>query len=120
MSRCYGEGVGKRARSVVIVLTSVGALTSFTGCAVGHLAVTVRNDGKRWMRIAGCVDAESFDINPGEKFVAEGKPDHGQLFCLVTPGAAGVSRCVVVRKPRAGETTVALSSLPVVPSSRCG
>jgi hypothetical protein len=102
-----------------MALISAGALTSLTGCIVGHLDVTVRNDSVRWMRFASCVD-DSADIKPGETFVAEGKPDHGQLFCLVTPEAAGTSRCVAVRKPPAGETTVALSSLPVVSSSRCG
>ncbi len=81
-----------------------------------QVSVTVRNDTRAWVRIADCVD-DAEDVSTGETFTAEGIPEHGQLFCVVTP-AAGPSRCVAV--PQASPRGVAqLSGLGVVATSRC-
>jgi hypothetical protein len=82
-----------------------------------QVSVTVRNDTRAWVRIADCVD-DAEDVSAGESFSAEGIPEHGLLFCLVTAAAAGPSRCVAV--PQASPRGVAqLSGLRVVATSRC-
>jgi hypothetical protein len=82
-----------------------------------QVSVTVRNDTRAWVRIAGC-GHDAADVNAGETIAAEGIPEHGLLFCLVTSAAAGPSRCVAV--PQAPLRGVAeLSGLRVVATSRC-
>jgi hypothetical protein len=93
----------------VVVLLIIGVFR--------QVSVTVRNDTRAWVRIAGCVD-DAADVSAGDTFTAEGIPEHGILFCLITPTAAGTSRCVAV--PQAPPRGVAeLSGLRVVSTSRC-
>jgi hypothetical protein len=81
-----------------------------------HNEVAVSNDTHTWVRIAGCVDGESQDINSGDSFVAEGVPSRGVLYCLVTPEAIGQSRCMAVRVRKKHPH---LTQLPVVAPARC-
>jgi hypothetical protein len=101
-----GGGVAAAAAVIGVILVVVLS---------GHTEVTVRNDTRTWVRVASCVD-DAADINSGDAFVAEGVPDHGALYCLVTPEAAGRSRCLTV--PYAGKH-LRLSELATVAPSRC-
>jgi hypothetical protein len=117
--KLQGHGGASVARRVfgpfVVALVIAGAIALLLVLVEIHKAVTVRNDTKSWVRIASCVD-DADDVNAGASFRAEGVPEHGLLFCLVTPEATGTSRCVAVPQ-RTGP--VALTALRVVAASRC-
>jgi hypothetical protein len=108
----------KRALTVgliVVVLVGVGV---FVARGISrHVAVNVRNDGKRAVRIASCVD-DAANVNPDEVFTAEGSPSNDRLACLVTYGAAS-SQCLAIPLVKSVKGTVALSSLVRVSDSEC-
>lgn len=100
---------------IVVVLAAVGV---FVAQGISrHVAVDVRNDGNRAVRIASCVD-DAADVNPGEVFTAEGSPPNDWLACLVTYGRAP-SQCVVIPQVKSVKGTVALSRLIRVNASEC-
>jgi hypothetical protein len=107
--------MGKRAIIGVSVAAAAVIGVILVVALSGHKEVTVRNDTRTWVRIASCVD-DAAETNSGDSFVAEGVPDHGALYCLVTSEAAGPSRCLAV--PDAGRH-VRLSELATVAASRC-
>jgi hypothetical protein len=108
----------KRASTVgliVVVLVGVGV---FVARGVSrHVAVDVRIDGNRAVRIASCVD-DAADLSPGEVFTAEGSPPNDRLACFVTYDS-GPSRCLAIPRVKSVKGTVALSQLVRVSDSEC-
>src|ERR1700730_1517120 len=85
----------KRALTVGLVVAVLVVIGIFVAAGISrHVAVAVRNDGNRAVRIASCVD-DAADVNPGEVFTAEGSPPNDRLACLVTSGSAP-SQCLAI------------------------
>jgi hypothetical protein len=108
----------KRALMVGLIVAVLAVIGVFVARGISrHVAVDVRNDGARAVRIASCVD-DAADVNPGEVFTAEGSPSNDRLACLVTYGSAP-SQCRAIPRVKAVKGTVALSQLVRVSDSEC-
>jgi hypothetical protein len=108
----------KRAFTVGLVVVVLAGIGVFVARGISrHVAVDVRNDSARAVRIASCVD-DATDVNPGEVFTAEGSPPNDRLACLVTYGSAP-SQCRAILRVKSIEGTVALSHLVRASDSEC-
>jgi hypothetical protein len=108
----------KRVLTGALALTVLVVIGVFVARGISrHVAVDVRNDGSRAVRIAGCVD-DAADVAPGEVFTAEGSPPNNWLPCLVTYGSLP-SRCLAILGVKSVKRTVALSELVRVNDSEC-
>lgn len=99
----------KRTLTVGLIVAVLAGIGVFVARGISrHVAVAVRNDSARAVRIASCVD-DAADVNPGEVFTAEGSPPNDRLACLVTYGSVA-SQCRAIPRVKSVKERLRLAS----------